>query len=218
MIASSVAGFRIVFASATPPLYDHYIRHAKLSESFGLSDDGDYLLVGASQPSREWPTLVVEQRYDPGIRSGFTPGVHLMTETSILLIGAGTRLLAYDILRAKRLWQDKTSCGFERDDLDWWAEEMWLLESLWSPVGYPTYLRFLVDPQGSGLARGVGDAVWAVLASPSKPATWLEGADASRFGLGRHWADGMPALFEYLASLRFNALNVRTAGPSEQSQ
>jgi len=112
VIASSVAGFRIVFASATPPLYDHYIRHAKLSESFGLSDDGDYLLVGASQPSREWPTLVVEQRYDPGIRSGFTPGVHLMTETSILLIGAGTRLLAYDILRAKRLWQDKTSCGF----------------------------------------------------------------------------------------------------------
>jgi len=106
----------------------------------------------------------------------------------------------------------------ERDDLDWWAEEMWLLESLGSPVGYPTYLTFLVDPQGSGLARGVGDAVWAVLASPSKPATWLEGADASRFGLGRHWADGMPALFEYLASLRFNALNVRTAGPSEQSQ
>jgi hypothetical protein len=112
VIASSVAGFRILLASSVPPLYDDYLRHAELSEAFGLSHDGDYLLVAASPATREWPSLVVEQRYDPGNRSGFTPGVHLITETSILLIGAGTRLLAYDISKSQRVWQDETHGGF----------------------------------------------------------------------------------------------------------
>jgi hypothetical protein len=46
---------------------------------------------------------------------------------------------------------------------EWWAAEIWRIESKWAPQGVHAYLTFLVDPQG-----GPGD-VWAVCASPERP-------------------------------------------------
>ncbi len=53
-------------------------------------------------------------------------------------------------------------------NLEWWADEMWLIESTWSPVGSNAYVTFLVDPQFDGVRRK-GEEVWAVMASALKP-------------------------------------------------
>ena len=50
----------------------------------------------------------------------------------------------------------------------WWLDEVWLLESVWSPVGCRAYLSFLVDPQVP-LEREMGKQVWAVCATIEGP-------------------------------------------------
>ncbi|HJX93427.1 MAG TPA: hypothetical protein VJ372_23235, partial [Pyrinomonadaceae bacterium] len=60
------------------------------------------------------------------------------------------------------------------EDLEWWADEMWQLESVWSPVGSLAYVTFLVDPQFEG-NREKGEAVWAIMASLFKPVSSLRG-------------------------------------------
>jgi hypothetical protein len=51
--------------------------------------------------------LIVTQRYQPA-GSGFTPGVLIVPDTGLILIGAGCRLLAYSSSddRWTRLWVD----------------------------------------------------------------------------------------------------------------
>ncbi len=61
---------------------------------------------------------------------------------------------------AEHGWRVK---GLE-EDLEWWANEMWLLESVWSPAGSRAYLTLLVDPM-VGPNRRRGEAVWAAMAS-----------------------------------------------------
>jgi hypothetical protein len=46
---------------------------------------------------------------------------------------------------------------------EWWAAEIWRIESEWSPQGVRAYLTFLVDPEGER------NAVWAVCASKQRP-------------------------------------------------
>ena len=88
----------------------------------------------------------------------------------------------------------------EEDNLEWWADEMWLLESVWSPVGSCAYLTFLVDPQASN-SRKKGASVWAVKASLGKPTTWLSEGDCT-LSLGQGWKEEMSEFFAYLAMLR----------------
>lgn len=87
------------------------------------------------------------------------------------------------------------------EDLDWWADEMWQLESVWSPVGSRAYVTFLVDPQFEG-ARKKGDAVWAVMASLFKPTSNLRGEHEFTLSLGLGWQDLKPAFFGFLSILR----------------
>lgn len=35
----------------------------------------------------------------------------------------------------------------EKAQLDWWANEMWRLESVWSPVGETAFITFLLAPE-----------------------------------------------------------------------
>ena len=56
---------------------------------------------------------------------------------------------------AQRLADHLERSGWERAqfhlvDLEWWADEIWELRSLWSPVGARTYVTLLVDPQWEG--------------------------------------------------------------------
>lgn len=81
--------------------------------------------------------------------------------------------------------------------LDWWADEVWLLRSMWSPQEYQIFLTFVVDPQWSG-PRAKGQGVRAVAASTGQ----LEPRGAVRLILGRGWKERLPAFFADLARLR----------------
>ena len=84
---------------------------------------------------------------------------------------------------------------------EWWADEMWQLQSVWSSIQSRAYLTFLVDPMFEG-DRKKGEGVWAVMASPSKPDSWIHGEGGFTLTLGRRWKDRLPDLLEHLSKLR----------------
>lgn len=90
---------------------------SSLQANAGLYDvlhdeDGAELLLTVKHVSVQWPILVVSLRPKPGPESAFHPGVLLVPETQLLLVGAGTRLAAYNLGAARRLWVDTTDAGF----------------------------------------------------------------------------------------------------------
>jgi hypothetical protein len=94
-----------------PDLYNDYIKRAVLVEEFDIrNSEGEncFLSVGYGT---EWPFLVVSQRYSPA-GYGFNPGALIVHETDILFIGAGERLLAYNLKAPERLWEDAADTGF----------------------------------------------------------------------------------------------------------
>lgn len=91
----------------------------------------------------------------------------------------------------------------ETENLDWWADEMWLITSKWSPVGSRAYITFLVDPQTlNSRSRKKGEDVWAVKSSPIKPIDWLTAENEFTLNLGQGWNKSLPSFFEHLAALR----------------
>jgi hypothetical protein len=101
----------LVHRGPLPGMYGEYRRHAALAEEFGVdSAEGEACFVGVGA-AREWPLLTVAQRFEPCV-AGFDPGVLLVPETRVLFVGAGTRLLAYDLTGPQRLWEDVADVGF----------------------------------------------------------------------------------------------------------
>lgn len=96
-----------------PELHDMYCEHAALVEEFDLTSDKGHFSYIAVQNSNGWPFLVIAQRYSPA-GYGFDPGALLVPESKTLFVGAGDRLLAYDLETPARLWQDETDLGFWR--------------------------------------------------------------------------------------------------------
>lgn len=94
-----------------PEIYADYKRSAKVVEEFDLRESGGNLCFVGIQSDTGWPFLVIAQRYSPA-GYGFNPGVQLVEETGVLFIGAGERLLAYDLRSAVRLWEDSADMGF----------------------------------------------------------------------------------------------------------
>ncbi len=86
--------------------------------------------------------------------------------------------------------------------LEWWADEIWLLESSWSPVGARAYVTFLVDPMATTADRKKGQDVWAVMASPARPADRMWVADEFTLSLGRGWKERLPDFWNHLSKLR----------------
>jgi hypothetical protein len=88
-------------------------------------------------------------------------------------------------------------------ELEWWADEIWLLESIWSPVGSSTYLTFLVDPMVEDWQhRKKGESVWAVQVSPSKPESRTSPEGSFLISLNQGWRKELPALLKHLSLLR----------------
>lgn len=50
----------------------------------------------------------------------------------------------------------------QTDHLDWWAAEIWTIESYWRPQGFRLYLTFLIDPQSAS-------EIWTVNATRHYP-------------------------------------------------
>ncbi|MFN2393782.1 MAG: hypothetical protein ABR566_17695 [Pyrinomonadaceae bacterium] len=87
--------------------------------------------------------------------------------------------------------------------LEWWADEIWLLESTWSPVGSRAYLTFLVDPMVEDWQhRNKGESVWAAQVSPSKPESRTSPPDSFVISLNQGWQKELPALLKHLSLLR----------------
>ena len=53
-------------------------------------------------------------------------------------------------------------------NLDWWADEQWYVESIWSPLGFSVYITFLVDPMHDG-PRKKQEAVYAASVNLKPP-------------------------------------------------
>lgn len=98
---------------ALPDLVNFYSRKAShVFEYDMLSADGKPLFVGIGRADAPgWPELVACQRYEDGSDS-FSPGILLVPETSTLFIGAGQRLLGYDLRTFENLWEEQTMVGF----------------------------------------------------------------------------------------------------------
>src|SRR5262245_2659417 len=95
-----------------PDLLPQYLQRAALAEQIDLaSREGAACFVALSRRGAPWPFLVVAQRYEPA-SPGFFPGVLVVPETQRLFLGAGRRLLCYDLARPARLWEDEADCGF----------------------------------------------------------------------------------------------------------
>ena len=84
----------------------------------------------------------------------------------------------------------------------WWADDAWRLRSVWSPQGREVYLTFLVDPQADIHGRKVGECVWAVKASASRPAQAQKADGDYVLDFGRGWRERITELFLSLASMR----------------
>jgi hypothetical protein len=112
MFRVAVAGYSLlVHRGPLPQIHAEYRRRALLAEEFHVSgSDGEACLVAVGVAG-DWPALVVAERFSP-CAGGFDPGVLLVPETRVLFIGAGTRLLAYDLESPRRLWEYAADFGF----------------------------------------------------------------------------------------------------------
>ena len=90
--------------------------------------------------------------------------------------------------------------GIQTSDLEWWADEVWILESVWQPHG-TAYLTFLVDPMWEG-PRRKGEHVHRAGASLENPANVLVHPSGPSLCLGRHTAVKLPRFLEELSDLR----------------
>ena len=87
-----------------------------------------------------------------------------------------------------------------RDDLVWWADEIWTVESEWSPQGFTVYLSWLVDPQWEG-PRPPGQGVWAVGTCLQHPGSDREAKGHLSMSIN-HWPRDLPAFLSGLSALR----------------
>ena len=102
-----------------PALYGEHCRHAELVSEYNINepkevDDGEspcFVGVSKSGHNEGWPFLVIAQTFSVA-SAGFDPGAILIAETDLLMIGAGTRLLAFNLNPPSLLWEDDTICGF----------------------------------------------------------------------------------------------------------
>ena len=110
-----VGGFAVEsFFDELPAIWPEFERRAALVEHFDAKKEQATLLGVAlwSRAEKDWPRVVITQRFSPGLTSGFIPGVVVIPETHIVFMGAGTLLLAFDMREPRRLWEDFTQVGF----------------------------------------------------------------------------------------------------------
>ena len=108
----ALGAHELLVSLALPDTYPAYREHAVLADEIDLSGPGAACFVAARTGTAAWPGLVVAQRFSPGPDAGFAPGALVIPETDLLLVGAGERLLAYDLARPRRLWTDRADTGF----------------------------------------------------------------------------------------------------------
>ena len=86
---------------------------------------------------------------------------------------------------------------------DWFIDELWEVESVWTPKGLKVWITFLVDPQAPNLnERKKGQCVWAVKAGLRKPPDSRIGDAEVYLSLNAGWEKRLPEFFSRLSDLR----------------
>lgn len=111
MFIFAIGEYVLSCCSGLPELYADYWQHARLLEEIDLETPEDGVCFLGVEGAGEVPLLAVALRYDCD-DSGFFPGAVLIPETRRLFLGAGERILGYDLERAERLWRERTDVGF----------------------------------------------------------------------------------------------------------
>jgi len=160
MFTVEIAEFRLLCVpDGLPGVYNPYREHAALAEEFALNDGdgGRQCFLGVARAGEDWPFLVVAQRYEPA-GYGFEPGALVVPETRRLFLGAGTRLLAYDLTTPpRRLWAEVAEMGFWRwarhSDVVLMSAELEL--AAWDVEGRKLWTTFVEPPWEYAVRGGV---------------------------------------------------------------
>jgi hypothetical protein len=158
MIQVALSGYTLVLGERLPEEDEPNCAHAVLAERFDVAaatgqrhmsaPNELHVEVRHTTLRAEWPFLCVALRYHP--EGGGDPGVLLVPETGLLFIGAGERLLAYDLHGPQRLWEDQADTGFHA----WQRQGDWVLGAseidlaAWDIRGVKHWSRF-VEPTWS---------------------------------------------------------------------
>ena len=86
---------------------------------------------------------------------------------------------------------------------DWWAEEIWTIESTWRPVGFTLFLTFLVDPQSD--LQKVRKDVWAISCSSTRPQSHGDAMQAVKICIRPSWEKNFPGFVSNLKETRDRA-------------
>jgi hypothetical protein len=81
-------------------------------------------------------------------------------------------------------------------ELEWWADEIWAVESIWSPSGFTLYLTFLNDPQ-----PGSQEPFLAVGTCPHWPQNMDEAGEDPYIAF-YGWVQALPQFVDDLDRLR----------------
>lgn len=184
MISVTMGGFTLrvaeAFSKADEPSCAHAVLVARFhttaeNEAYG-SDAHVHLHADSGWPT--WPFQCVAQHSYPGREAGCYPGILLVPETAMLFIGAGERLLAYDLHGPARLWEDRTFAGFgewqRHVDLVVMSAELEL--AAWDLRGVKHWSTFVEPPWEYHMEGGMvyldvmgGTSSFSLLAGPPQP-------------------------------------------------
>jgi hypothetical protein len=156
MIEVALAGYTVTLGERLPDEEDPDCAHATMVERFEVAAATGQRHVSAPNELHievrrdavwpAWPVLCVAQRYHR--EGGGDPGVLLAPETGLFFIGAGERLVAYDLHGPTRLWEDHADTGFHawqrHDDLVVMAAELEL--AAWDVRGVKRWSTFVEPP------------------------------------------------------------------------
>jgi hypothetical protein len=104
----------------------------------------------------------------------------------------------------KKLQQEGWLIAERSNAYDWWADEVWTVESIWRPVGQQLWITFLVDPQHDGI-RGPGEHVWAVGVTESPP-VGRQQVEPTSVPIRNTWSSSLDELMTIIRRLRDNAI------------
>ena len=159
MFTVEIGPFRVLCVpDGLPGIYSFYRERAALLEEIVLddADAGTQCFLGVGRAGEDALSLVVAQRYEPA-GYGFHPGALLVPETGRLFLGAGRRLLAYDLAGPRRQWEDATDLGFwgwaRHGDVVLMSAELEL--AAWDLEARKLWTTFVEPPWSYGVRDGV---------------------------------------------------------------
>ncbi len=87
------------------------------------------------------------------------------------------------------------------NDIEWWGDEVWELNSRRTPNGVQAFITFLVDPQHEGNRRK-GESVWALGSTSKFPITRFEAEENGIISFGTGFKNQINEFLNQLERLR----------------